>query len=76
MNTPNFEFPSTTNTPCKTLYGSICRDTNVYLVAILRTEINGNLDVDMKFVAEDELDKFKSEYFYSHPDLRVWSKIN
>lgn len=73
MNTPNFELPSTTITPSPTLYGSVCRDTK-YLVAICRSEINGDFDVIMKYVAEYELDRFKAEYFYSHPEFRFWSK--
>lgn len=73
MNTPKFEFPKLI-TNCKTLYSDNPVSCTAYLVVILIEQSGSEFNADMKYVAEYELDRFKAEYFYSHPEFGFWSK--
>jgi hypothetical protein len=76
MNTPNFEMSNgTANKEIDTLYRKITTGERFYTVLIDRENPDPEtFDIDFKFLAEVDIDRFKHEYTYINNELKLWKK--
>jgi hypothetical protein len=76
MNSPNFEMSvGIASKEMKTLYKTISAGDKFYTILIDKMNSDpSTVDMELKFLAEDDINRFKCDYTYSNPDLKLWQK--